>query len=464
MPRLIRYSLIACAAVLLAATAAVLAFNIHLQSPAMQERLRQAAMESIGLPLSVRSVLYTPWSGIRLQGLVIPDMENAGVNFLEASEFQISFRLLPLLRREFVVSRLTLRDAILTWRQNAQGQWRVPRDPAHAVARAADAPATPQPTPAPDASPAATSMPSEPAFDVSVEGLEVRRSRILFENRDRWPLLDADGISARAQLDGRGDASGEAKVPEAVVAGLLVARDLASSFTLEGGVLSLPDIRAHVAGGALTGHGTIATREEGSPYEWSLALAGFKLQELRLSPKLGGTRFEGVLSANLDLAGRNSPQRRLRGTGRIEIAGGKLIPSSYLQEIGRILDIRELRGMTLSEARADLRVEDDLVYVEPLWLRADEIAIEIRGTVARGGQLDLNGRLLLAPGVAKSVASRTGRDLAPADHPALPGYRAMPFHVGGTIQEPDSDLTSRLLGGGVGGQIGKFLLNLIGAP
>ena len=120
--------------------------------------------------------------------------------------------------------------------------------------------------------------------------------------------------------------------------------------------------------------------------------------------------------------------------------------------------------MTLSEARADLRVEDDLVYVEPLWLRADEIAIEIRGTVARGGQLDLNGRLLLAPGVAKGVASRTGRDLAPADHPALPGYRAMAFHVGGTLQEPDSDLTSRLLGGGVGGQIGKFLLNLIGAP
>ncbi len=463
MSRLTRYSLISCAVVLLAVTAAVLAFNVHLQSPGMQERLRQAAMETIGLPLTVRSAIYTPWGGIRLQGLVVPDMENAGVNFLEASEFQIFFRLLPLFRREFVVSRLALKEAALTWRQNAEGRWRVPRDASRAIARPAGTPVIQQASPQPAASPAPEEQ-TAAAFGVRVESMEVRRSRILFENRDRWPLLDAEGITVRAQLDEQGDARGEASIPEAVLAGLLVARDLGSSFTLEGGLLSLPDIHAQAAGGTLKGHGTIATREEGSPYEWAFELGGFKLQELRIPPKLGGTRFEGVLGARLDLSGRNAPQRKLRGTGRIEIAGGRLIPSAYLQEIGRILDIRELRGMDLHEARTDVRIEDDLVYIDPLWLRADEIAVELRGTVTRGGQLDLKGRLLLSAGVADNVASRTGRELPPADEAGLPGYRALSFKVGGTLQEPDSDLTSRLLGGGLGGQIGQFLLNLIGAP
>ncbi len=463
MPRLTRYSLIACAVVLVAATAGVLAFNVHLQSPGMQERLRQAAMETIGLPLTVRSSIYTPWGGIRLQGLVVPDMENAGVNFLEASEFQIVFRLLPLLNREFVVSRLSLKEAVLTWRQNAQGQWRVPRDPAQAVARPAGTPVITEATRESPPTPG-HEMRAAAAFGARVERVDVLRSRILFENRDRWPLLDADGITVRAQLDGQGGAEGEAKIPEAVLAGLLVAREVGSSFTLRGGLLSLPDISAQAAGGTLKGHGTIATREEGSPYEWGFELGGLKLQELRALPKLGGTRLEGILAARLDLSGRNAPQRKLLGTGRIEIAGGRLIPSAYLQEIGRILDIRELQGMDLHEARTDLRVEDDLIYIEPLWLRADEIAVELRGTITRGGQLDLKGRLLVSAGVAATIASRTGRELPPANHTGLADYRALSFKVGGTLQEPDSDLTSRLLGGGLGGQIGQFLLNLIGAP
>jgi uncharacterized protein involved in outer membrane biogenesis len=108
MSRCLRPCLIALAAVFVVVLAAVVVFNIHLQSTAMQQQLRQAAMDSVGLPLSVRSAIYTPWDGIRLRGLVMPDMENAGVNFLEASEFQILFRLIPLLRREFVVSDLRL--------------------------------------------------------------------------------------------------------------------------------------------------------------------------------------------------------------------------------------------------------------------------------------------------------------------------------------------------------------------
>ncbi len=459
MPRCARIPLIVAAAVLAVATAAVLAFNLHLQSPGMQEQLREAAMRTIGLPLTVRSATYTPWGGIRLRGLVVPDMENQGVNFLEASEFQIVFRLFPLLRREFVVSRLSLNEAILTWRQAADGRWRLPRNPDEAAAQGPAGAVTRAPVPVPPAE-----IAGRPAFDVSVEHIRVRRSRMLFENRDRWPLLDADGIAVKADLSGKGDASGLAEVPEAVVAGLLVARNLGSNFTLENGLLALPDIHGEVAAGTLSGRGSIATREEGSPYEWSLRLEGVKLGELRTPAKFAGTRFEGVLGASLDLKGRNAPHRQIRGNARVEIAGGRIVPSPYMQDIGRILDIRELRGMDLREARADLRIDDDLIHVEPLWLRAVDIAIELRGTVTRAGKLDLKGNLLLSPGIAENVGARTGRTFPAATIPELPGYRMVAFKVGGTIQNPDSNLASQLLGGGLGGQIGEFFLNFLGAP
>jgi hypothetical protein len=461
MPRCLRPCLIALAAVLVVVAAAVLAFNVHLQSPAMQKELQQGAMETVGLPLSIRSVLYTPWDGIRLRGLVVPDMENAGVNFLEASEFQIVFRLLPLLQRQFVVSRLSLKEAVLTWRQTADGQWRVPRRPEEAVSR----PGTPAlPAPGEVASADEPPAPAKPAFGVRVEGMDIRRSRVLFENRDAWPLLDADGITVRAALTPDGDARGEAKVPEAVLAGLVVVRDLRSPFALENGILALPEITGDVSGGQLAGRGSIATRNDGSPYDWHLRLDGFRLEDLRLPASFGGTKFEGLLAGQLELTGRNAPQRQVRGTGHLEVQDGKLVPPPHLQELGRALDIRELRSTKLQAARTDLRIEDDFIHVEPLWLQAENLAVEIRGTITRGGKLDLKGRLLLAPKTAKRLAGRTGREWPAAGDGPLPDFRAMTFKVTGTLENPESDFTSRLLGGGTAGKLGEMFLNFLGAP
>jgi hypothetical protein len=470
MSRCLRLCLIAAAALGALVVAAVLAFNLHLQSNAMQEQLRKAAIDTIGLPLNVRSAVYTPWDGICLRGLVMPDMENAGVNFLEASEFRIMFRLWPLWRREFVVSSLQLNEAVLTWRQNAEGKWRVPRQPADAVPAPGGTPATARPSPSPVPTPARPAVEivgavvPEPVMAVRVDGMEVRRSRILFENRDGWPLLDADGITARADLTGDGNATGQARVPEAVLAGLIVARDLASDFTLEEGLLQLADIRGEIAGGQLAGRGQVATRSDGSPYEWDLQLDGFQMGELRLPASFGGTRLEGTLAARFNIQGRNAPQRQVRGQTRIELTGGRMIPSNYLQGLGQVLGIREMQGLDFREAYAELRIEDDFIHVAPLWLRADEFAVEMSGPITRSGGLDLKARLILGPTSAARLSALTGRELPAANIDGLNGYRAVDFRITGTLEKPQSDLASRLLGGGVGGKIGEFFLNFIGAP
>jgi len=460
MPRCLRPCLIALAAVLLVVVAAVVAFNLHLQSATMQEQLRRAAMDSVGLPLTVRSAIYTPWDGIRLRGLVMPDMENAGVNFLEASEFQILFRLFPLLRREFVVSDLRLKEAVLTWRQNADGQWRVPRRPEEAVPAPAGTPVIARPAATPETKRPAVEIAGAVApkqlVHVRVDGMQIRRSRILFENRDGWPLLDADGITARADLTPEGNARGEARVPEAVLAGLIVARDLASDFTLEEGLLKLEDIRGDIAGGKLEGRGQVATRTDGSPYEWDLRLEGFAMSELRLPASFGGTRFEGSLTAGFAAQGRNAPQRRLQGKARVELNGGRMVPSDYLRGLGQALGIREMQGLDFRQAYADLRLEDDFIHVAPLWLQTDDFAVEMKGPVARGGTLDLKARLILSPSSAGRIAALTGRELPAANVEGLEGFRALDFQVNGTLEKPQSDLASRLLGGGVRGRIGEF--------
>jgi hypothetical protein len=375
---------------------------------------------------------------------------------------------MPLLRREFVVSDLRLKEAVLTWRQNANGQWRVPRQPEEAVAVPAGTPVTIRPAATPEAKrPAveiAGAVAPKPLVHVRVDGMQVRRSRILFENRDGWPLLDADGITANADLSPEGNARGEARVPEAVLAGLIVARELASDFTLEDGLLQLAGVSGEIAGGQLSGRGEVATRTDGSPYEWDLKLDGFRLSELRLPSSFGGTRLEGTLNATFAVQGRNAPQRQLRGKARVDLTGARMIPSEYLRGIGQALGIRELQNLEFKESYAELRLEDDFIHVAPLWLRADEFAVKMSGPVTRAGGLDLQARLILSPASAARIAAVTGRDFPEAGIAGMPGFRAVAFRVTGTLEKPQSDLAARVLGGGIGGKIGEFFLNFLGTP
>jgi hypothetical protein len=62
------------------------------------------------------------------------------------------------------------------------------------------------------------------------------------------------------------------------------------------------------------------------------------------------------------------------------------------------------------------------------------------------------------------LAALTGRELPAAGIKGMPGFRAVSFRVTGTLEKPQSDLASRLLGGGAGGRIGEFFLNFLGAP
>jgi uncharacterized protein involved in outer membrane biogenesis len=460
MPRYLHSCLLALAVALGLVAAAVLAFNIHLQSAAMQEQMRRAAIDTIGLPLNIRSSYYTPWSGIKLRGLVMPDMENAGVNFLEASEFQIVFRLFPLLERKFVVRRLCLSEAVLTWRQNSGGQWRIPRDPALAMPSTSVTPAVTPPTS--ETTSAASSADSAPVFSLQVENFEVRRSRVLFENRDGWPLLDAEGITARADVEPGGNARGSAMIPEAVLAGLILAQDVGAEFVLQDGLLTLSEIRGLVADGKISGTGTVATRTLGSPYDWDLQLAELNIARITLPASFSGTRLEGILNANLNLEGKNAPQRQVRGQSRVDLANGRLIPSSQWQNIGQALGIAELQSTALSEAFAELRIVDDNIFIEPLWLRSQEFAIEVRGPVTRSGSLNLEGRLLLSASAATRVTALTGRTLPSS--PRLEGFREISFRITGTLENPRSDLASQLLGGGTAGRLGEFFLNLLGNP
>ena len=82
------------AAGFLVATAIVLlCINLYLQSDGVQQRIRDAALRSLGTEIKIRSTMYTPWSGLVLRGISVADPTNANLNIVEATALRVRFSL-----------------------------------------------------------------------------------------------------------------------------------------------------------------------------------------------------------------------------------------------------------------------------------------------------------------------------------------------------------------------------------
>src|SRR5262249_26235991 len=131
-------ALIALSAVLL------LGVNLYVQSQGAQAKIQQELTRTLGVPLKIRSMSVTPWGGLELSGITIPQTSSAGPKyFLEAKTFRLRVRFLSLFSQRLVIKVVSLINPRVVWPQDAEGKWRLPSAQA---ARSHDVSITPAPT------------------------------------------------------------------------------------------------------------------------------------------------------------------------------------------------------------------------------------------------------------------------------------------------------------------------------
>ena len=149
-----RILLIALGAVLGVAVLILIGANMYVQSKAMQARIQQELSERLDAPIQVKRISVTPWAGLKLSGITIPQTQ-PGVpsDFLTAKTFRLRIRFSSLFAQRLVIKDVSLINPDVVWAQNAEGKWRLPsRPPPPADEVAADIPA-----PEPGSEPASVS-------------------------------------------------------------------------------------------------------------------------------------------------------------------------------------------------------------------------------------------------------------------------------------------------------------------
>ncbi len=71
----------------------LLGVNLYVQSQGAQAKIQQELTRTLGVPLKIRSMSVTPWGGLELSGITIPQTSPVGPKcFLEAKTFRLRVR------------------------------------------------------------------------------------------------------------------------------------------------------------------------------------------------------------------------------------------------------------------------------------------------------------------------------------------------------------------------------------
>jgi uncharacterized protein involved in outer membrane biogenesis len=125
--RFIRIALLAAGAIVALCAIALIGLNLYVQSQGTQARIQQELSQRLGTELHINAVSVTPWGGLTLNGITIPQAwpGNSG-DFLTAKSFHLHVSFVSLFSRRLLITKVSLLEPTVVWPQNADGKWRLP--------------------------------------------------------------------------------------------------------------------------------------------------------------------------------------------------------------------------------------------------------------------------------------------------------------------------------------------------
>lgn len=455
----------------------LLGVNLYVQSQGAQAKIQQELSRSLGVPLKIRSMSVTPWGGLELSGITIPQTVPVGPkNFLEARTFRLRVRFLSLFSRRIIIKEVSLIAPRVVWPQNKEGKWRIPDtrkarvradSPSQGLTNSQAAAATEslQPEPSHIVTNPATA-PSSPQATVTVQHRETRLTvapevrRVTVQDGD-FTFLDQTGslvasfagVNFRTNIRSGQALRGDAKVARVSIRDRFFFEQLRSPLRYEPDVLELSKISARVAQGEVNGYFAIQPEAEDSPFTVSINFHDVLADQL--VGNAGGPKgmVNGKLEGSFQASGKTSDPEALSGQGEIFLREGRVQQYKLLVLLGQILQIDELQELHLDQADAKYRVSPGLVTIDELILRSPNIRLTSSGTIAFDGTLQLHSQLAINDRIRGQLFKAIRDNFHRIDDPA---YSAIEFRVGGTVDRPSTNLVEQVVGRDISSMLNTF--------
>ncbi len=208
-------------------------------------------------------------------------------------------------------------------------------------------------------------------------------------------------------------------------------------------MLELSKISARAGNGEINGYFAMQPEAEDSPFTTSVKFRNVLADQI--VENAGGPKgmVKGELEGSFQASGKTADPNALIGRGEIFLRDGRVQQYSLLVLLGQILQIEELQELHLEQAEAKYHLSPGLVTIDNLILRSQNIHLTASGTVAFDGRLKLDSQLAINDRIRGQLFKAIRVNFQPTNEP---GYSAIDFQVGGTIDRPSTNLMDRLVG------------------
>jgi len=444
------------------AAIALIGVNLYVQSQGTQARIQQELSQRLGTPLHIRSASVTPWGGLTLTEITIPQISSASSSdFLEAKSFHLHVRLLSLFSRRLVIKKVSLLSPSVVWPQNEDGKWRLPggvaeERPAAAAAEKSEestvatppgsgesVASAPPPSPMPLRAAKQTPQKADSAFVPEIRRVNVTNGNFRFLDRSGNMVSSFEGVDFHSSLRNAVALRGTAKIAKVSLRNRFFLQHLQSPLHYDPKELDLSNIFAQAGSGDISGRFTIEPQAEDSPFTATVKFRN--VQADQIVTEAGGPKgiVQGKLEGSFEASGKTADPNALTGGGEIFLRDGEVKQYSLLVALGQVLQIEELMQLHLEQAEAKYHISPGLVTIDQLVLRSPNIRLSATGTVTFNGKLRLESQLAINDKIRGQLFKPIRQNFRPI---AEAGYSAVDFQVSGTVDRPKSNLMEKVVG------------------
>lgn len=214
------------------------------------------------------------------------------------------------------------------------------------------------------------------------------------------------------------------------------ARNVRSSFQVDGGRLDMPNIRGEMYGGQMHA-GIRAVFEPQALYDCRVNLYGGRLREYMRAHSRTDSSIDGMAYLDLYLQGHGSDFKQCTGRGKLDLLEADIDRLPLIQDLFRIGNLQPPTGKAFEELSSNFRIEGKLVTIERLELLgpAEIVGPSFNLVNDREGTLDTQTR-----DIELMLSARWGRGrfripvLTPSFN--LANDQVWSFQVRGKIDDP----------------------------
>ena len=454
MKKVSRVLLIALGVLLGVALLILIGVNLYVQSRGTQARIQQELSHRLGAPLRIQRISVTPWWGLKLTGITIPQSQpGLPANFVTAKTFRLRIRFSSLFSGQLVIKEVSLINPEVVWAQTADGKWKfpsVPQPPAppplitppQTADSAATPPALTQPTgQAPP--PVAPAEVAPPPFTPAVQSVNISRARFRFLDQKLKSVATFEDVDFRSSFRSASDLRGNITIAKTSLRDRFFLQELHSPLRYDASELDFSQINARAGGGQMSGRFTIQPQAEDSPFTVSIKFNDVEADKILV--EAGGTpgTVTGKLEGQLDATGKTADPDALTGSGVIMLRDGQVRQYSLLLALGQLLQIQELQQLRLDQAHVKYHINPGVVTIDELIFRSENIRLTATGTVSFDGKLQLESQLAVNEKMRSQLFKAIRGNFKPIEEP---GYTAVNFQVDGTVGRPKTNLMDKLIG------------------